>query len=179
MAQASELIELGKIVRPHGYKGELVAVCPGGRQCAIATVPEVYIGRTSNDASPYQLIEAAWMPKGWKLRLSALTSDGEVNALRGQSVFALRVHLPAMEPGEYYIADLIGSTVIDADTKAVVGKFVLVERTSPEAFDPPHDVWWIRLENGGQLGVPATQRYVREVDAQKREIHLAHLSDLA
>lgn len=178
MAQASELIELGKIVRPHGYKGELVAACPGGKECAIGIVPEVYIGATAQTTAAYQVLEAAWMPRGWKLRLSELKSDDEVKALRGLSVFARRSHLPKPEPGEYYIADLIGSRVIEAETGEEIGKFVLVERTSPETFDPPHDVWWVRLADGGQLGVPATQRYVRAVDEKARVIRLANLSDL-
>jgi len=118
------------------------------------------------------------MPKGWKLKLAGVESDQTVQALRGQSLFINRTDLPATESNEYYLGDLVGCQVRDADTNEEIGCCAGVESTPVPGITDFQDRWLITLTSGETLAVPAVRRFIDKVDVDERVIWLRNLSDL-
>jgi 16S rRNA processing protein RimM len=166
-----KLILVGKIARPHGFRGELIVQAEGGSESALGYLREVFIGsESSEELTPHHIQEAAWMPKGWKIRLAGWSSDSQVIQHRGESVFADRSQLKETDENEYYIADLEGARVIDVETKELLGELFGVE-SSPGA-----DRWWIKRENE-TFAIPAIQRYVHSVDKNNHTVWVKNVRD--
>lgn len=171
-----DLIALGKITKPHGYKGEFVAAINTGNDSVLKQVKTVFVGPSPTECKAYPVLHSTWMPRGWKIKLEGIDSDEDVKKLRGFLLFVERQSLPPPEEGEYYIADLIGATVMDADTERQIGKFAGVE-DSHERLSGSQDRWWIDV-GGELLPVPATKRYIHKVDIATRTLWLKNLGDL-
>jgi 16S rRNA processing protein RimM len=166
------LVELAKIGKPHGFRGEFVAHTDTGRGSALEGATELYIGMTADSASPHAVTSATWMPKGWKLKLAGIDSDEKVKTLRGHSVFIDRSAMPPTESGEFYIADLIGAEVRDARSEEPLGRV-----TSIEPGAGFHDRWVVESPTGTRH-VPAVRRYIVRIDAEKRIVWLQNWAEL-
>jgi ribosomal 30S subunit maturation factor RimM len=97
--------------------------------------------------------------------LEGFDSEEGVKAQRGQGVFIDRGCLPPPEEGEYYLEDLQGSEVRDADTQQSLGVLVGVESVGGGC----PDRWWIN-QDGHSFAVPARAEFIATVDASKRLI---------
>ncbi len=166
-------IELGKIIKPHGFKGAFVVNALSGQDSALAYVKEILIGPQPESAPSYEITESAWMPRGWKIVVKGISSDTTVNELRGASVFTERTALKKTQKGEYYVSDLIGAEVHDENGKKI-GVF-----SGSEPLPGNRDRWWITLESGQSLAVPASKQYVAKVDVKEGVIHLQNLGKLS
>jgi 16S rRNA processing protein RimM len=165
-----KLVELGKVARPHGFKGHFVVDSPSGHESSLGAVSDILIGRSPEDTTPYRIIEASWMPRGWKLHVEGVDTEAQVHALKGATVYAPREELPETEDGEYYISDLIGASVIDTETAREVGTLSGVET------DGQHR-WWIRSSEG-EFAIPANAHFIVSVDVEQRQIRVRNLSEL-
>lgn len=125
----------------------------------------VYIGAQPQNAQAHKVLDFTPMPKGVRLTLEGFESDEIVKKRRGEPVFIDRTELPPPKEGEYYVEDLIGAEVRDADTETRLGSLSGVEGVAPSC----PDRWWIQGESQS-FAVPATAEYIVRVDAAARVI---------
>jgi 16S rRNA processing protein RimM len=168
------LVTLGKISRPHGYRGEFVAVGDAGPESALAYIKTLFIGKDASNIRSFQVVETAWMPRGWKIKVEGITSEVEVKALQGALLFAERDQLSALSDNEYYLGDLENATVIDHASGKVIGRFRGAE--SMKKSQGP-DRWWIDTD-AEQLVIPATSHYVDHIDVAQKTIYVKNLPEL-
>ncbi len=161
-----EFVQVGIIARPHGFRGALVVVDHSGQDSVLGMSEELWIGET-----PHKVLEASWMPSGWKMQLEGIGSDSEVIALRGQKVFAKGADLPKLEDNNFYLHELIGMEIVDTDEKRTVGKFLNVESC-------PSSQWWKILYDGQERLIPPKRHFIESVDKSSRQIHLRNLQEL-
>ena len=131
----------------------------------------LYIGASPDTAVPYPVDEAAWMPRGWKLKLNGIDTIEQAQSLSSAEIFADRAALPATGESEYLVGDIVGFAAVDADSGEPLGSLVGIE-TIPGA-----DRWWFALGDD-EIPVPALKRFIVKVDAATRTIHLRHLDEL-
>lgn len=85
-----QLVELGKVGRPHGFKGDFVVQSHGGRDSALAYLDEVFVGPSDQSSEcpleSFKILEASWMPKGWKVSLDGVNSIEKVRSWQEYSV---------------------------------------------------------------------------------------------
>lgn len=172
-----ELVEIAKVLRPHGYKGALVAKTDSGKESALSYLTKIYIGKTSNNTTEHKILESAWMPKGWKLELSGITSDAMAKNLKTFSIFALREDLSPVAENEFYIHDLLGASVMDTCSQEKCGTLSSIEPVSPQSNEISQDRWWIE-SNGNFFSIPATTKYIQKIDISQKTIWLKNLSDI-
>lgn len=93
-------------------------------------------------------------------RFAEVADRDAAEALRGTELWVPRHALPALEPGEYYHADLIGLT---AETEAgePLGEVVAVHNYGAG------DIVEIAREHGGRLLVPLSREAVPEWDDER------------
>ena len=113
---------LGRIAGAHGIRGE-VAILP------YTTKPQdIAAYGALSDASgvrSFRITSARMTPKGVVARLVGVEDRTAAAALKGVELYVDRNLLPATQEGEFYHADLIGLTAVDAGGRTT-GKIVAV-----------------------------------------------------
>lgn len=166
-------VELGKIVKPHGFRGAVKVRSHGGKDSALSYLSQVYV-QTSDRVDCYKIVDRAWMPKGWKIHLDTIRTEEAAENLRDATLLAAREDLLPPGVNEYYIEDLQGATVVDSESRKPVGTFVGVHTSSGEV---SQDIWNIEIE-GRPLLVPACSQYIASIDTHSKKIYVKNLSDL-
>lgn len=170
-------LALGVLGRPHGVRGELVfhPHNPGGVRLEelhfpiAATLGDHVRGAESKIATPpllVQLLGARAFGDKSLVRIEGLTAPEAANAYTNRELFVPRKVLPALRPGEYYVADLVGCMVSDtggADRGSVKSVF----------WNGHHDVLVIgsgRDEDENEILIPAVPDFLVEVDLETRRL---------
>ena len=158
MEDLSDPVAIGVVVAPHGVRGTLrVRALGAGRHLRKGVEPVV--------AGVRRRISAArQIPKGFLLDLDGIESRTDAQPLGGEELLLDREELDAPEPGEFYVADLVGLTAVN-DTGEVIG-------TVTDTFETAaHEVLVIREEQDRQdLYLPFTMQHVPEVDLETGRI---------
>jgi 16S rRNA processing protein RimM len=90
--------------------------------------------------------------------------------LHGATVSVARSVLPPLEPGEYYLIDLVGAKVVGPDGE--VGEVTGI------VSHPTVDVVVLRLNDGSSAEQPLSEPWLQSVDATERRIVLSSLDGL-
>ena len=114
-------IALAAVAGAHGIKGELRLKLFTDSIDNLARHESVYVGATKR-----KLESVRPGSSGAIARVAGISDRSAAEALRGSLVEVDRSALPPLEEGEYYHADLVGLTCVDADG-AEVGTVVRVE----------------------------------------------------
>jgi 16S rRNA processing protein RimM len=101
------------------------------------------------------------------LWLEGVENRDAASKLTGSHIEVVREELAPLEPGEYYLADLVGAAVFGPEGR--VGEVVGV------VVNPSIDSLRIRLEDGRLVEQPLSPPWVARVEAEKARIELASL----
>ncbi|MGF1570187.1 MAG: ribosome maturation factor RimM [Nodosilinea sp.] len=120
-----EWIEIGRIVAPQGLKGEL-------RVYPVTDFPERFLtpGRRWVQRSATALPEPVELLRGrliegkglYVVQLDGVTSREGAEALRNVTMMVPATDRPSLEPGEFYVADLVGLRVVLQATGHEIGR---------------------------------------------------------
>jgi len=146
------LVFLGKVVGAHGVRGALKVGTAEPQPELFAALGEVHIGPTR-----HRVLQAQAGRRCVLLKVEGITTREEAEARRGQAVEAEAERFPPLPPGEYYHFQLVGLTVVAADTGEVLGELTDIIPT------PAHDVYVVR-HGSREILLPAVEEVVREVD---------------
>lgn len=152
-----QYLECGKIVSTHGIKGE-VRVQPWCDTpeylCAFRTV---YLQKGQ---ASFTVEQARINKQMVLLKLSGINTLEEAVTLRGSIVYINREDEPAaaVQDGVFFVQDLIGLTVLDADTGREWGRLTDVFATGA------NDVYELTDAAGVKRLLPAIRQVVLETD---------------
>ncbi len=143
-----KLLEAGKIVSTHGVRGEL-------RVQPMADSPEFLLGMDTMflDGNPVKVLSARAHKQMLLLQLEGIADIGAAQRLKGKTLW---IDPPPLPPGRFYIRDLIGLSVLDADTGVSLGTV--------------KDVWCqpaqnvLVIEGEREILVPHVDEFVKEID---------------
>ncbi len=148
-----EFLEVGKFVGTHGVRG-MVRIQPWSDDGAfLAQFKNFYleIGKTKIEMSkiaPHGNVVIA--------QIKGVNTIEDAEKLRGQVLYLKRddARLPK---GRYFVSEIIGANVFDADTNALLGTLTDVSPTGA------NDVWHIE-KDGKEYLVPAIPDVIVSVD---------------
>lgn len=160
-------LECGKIVSTHGVRGE-VCVQPWCDSpeflCLFSTI---YLQNGENPLT----VERARVNKNMVLlKLKGFDTLDEAVTLRGRIIYIDREHAP--DDGAHFIQDLIGLSVLDADTGELWGTLTDVLHTGA------NDIYEITAENGRKLLAPAIPDVIIEINIAEGSILIRPLKGL-
>jgi 16S rRNA processing protein RimM len=147
---------MGRVAGSYGVRGWLKVQSP---QAALAACKRWRIGGKEF------AVEALKEHSGTLLaKLSGLESREAALELKGSSVYVRREALPEPDAGHYYLADLVGLEVLNERGEAlgVVRRWM---------FNGAQDVMEVAA-NGKTRLLPWVAQVVRDVDLEKRQIHV-------
>lgn len=156
------LITAGKIIKPHGIKGE---VCLE----SYLDSPSLFLGHVFlqfGKASPKQYTIKSYRAHQGRLlaTFENISDRTTAESLRGASVLIPKQNLAEPIPGEFYIQDLIGLKVLLVDTHELIGQIVNV------MLDTGQELWVIESAQGKEILFPAVPEFVEEIDLDKEEV---------
>jgi len=102
-------IEIGRISRAHGIRGEVVIVTHDPASELLDRVGELWIGGVAR-----RVVGARPTPRGWLVQLEAVATRNDAETLRGQVVEVDRDVLD-LEDGDILLGDLVGCRVQRVD----------------------------------------------------------------
>lgn len=157
-----ELLQVGVISSTHGIKGE-VKVFP-----------------TTDDVNRYKKLKEVWLDTGKEkmllhpesvkffkqfviVKFKEFSSINEIEAYKGKSLYVDRQNAVRLRKDEYFIADLIGLTVL-TDEGETFGVMKDVMQTGA------NDVYVVERQNGDEVLLPAIKECVKEIDMENGRI---------
>ena len=149
-----QYLEIGKIVNVHGLRGDVNVVPLGDEPEFLCEFDTLYLGKAQKPVN----VTAARLQKGnVLLHLEGVDTVEAAEQLRNQVLYMDRDEVE-LEEGVYFIQDLIGLEVLDADTGKSYGKLSDVMQTGA------NDVYEIKDETGKTVLIPAIPDVVQETD---------------
>jgi 16S rRNA processing protein RimM len=160
----SELIAVGRIIRPHGIRGEM-KVYP------LTTIPnrfidigDVLVECPDGETQEHHVQYARYATGYVIVKFDTVDTRDDAEILNGAYISVPRSQVPMLDEGNYYVFDLIGMRVED-EQGAVTGEIIDIETF------PANDLLVIRKTDGVTVQVPAVSEFVVTVDiARKRTV---------
>ena len=98
------------------------------------------------------------------VKFKGIDNINDVEKYRKKSLYVTRENAVKLKKNEYFIADLIGLSVIREDNGEVLGELTDVLQTGA------NDVYEVKMEDGKEVLLPAIRECIKNVDLQKGEI---------
>lgn len=104
--------ELGKIIRKHSFKGEVVAKFDTDQPENYTELKALFVEQ-KGELIPYFIENITLLPKGVRIKLEDIDDEQSAEKLIGNSIFLHESMLPAADENEIFIHEMIGMAVID------------------------------------------------------------------
>ena len=151
-----DFLECGKLLSPHGVRGEIRMECYTDTPAVAAALPALFFRNEDGSYFPRRLLSARPYREGLLVLFEAISTPEEARLLSGNTVFARRCDLDP-EGKKVFLAELPGLPLIDANTGVQYGRVreVDVSRKTPlYIVDTPH----------GEVLFPAVNEFIKEID---------------
>jgi len=142
MSGGERRIALAAVAGAHGVKGEVRLKLFSDSVESLSRYQKLHVGGAER-----RLLAIRDSGKTAVARFEGISDRSDAEALRGSLVEVERSHLPALEEGEYYHADLMGLPAVDGQGDAL-GKVVAVENYGAG------DLLEIELKDGKKSLIP-------------------------
>lgn len=152
-------IVIGKIVAPHGVRGDI-------RIMPLTDRPEQFLSLSYlllEDGRQLTVKAARFHKRMVLVSTKEITTMNDAELLRDKKILIRAEDLPPLEEGRFYVADLIGLPVFDEEGKQL-GTFKDSITTGS------NDVYIVAVPGGKDLLIPALKIYVREINLQEKRI---------
>jgi 16S rRNA processing protein RimM len=167
---SSSTVEIGRVSKPHGVRGEVKVRLHWPSSDVLLNVTEVELLRPKTAPLSFTIESARTANQYVLVKFAGIEDRDAALTLNGSTVRIDREALPALEPGEYYLFELIGASVV-----APQGDVGTVEDVRT---DPSVDTLVIRRTDGKLVEQPLGEQWVDEVDLAARCIRLAGLDGI-
>lgn len=152
-------LECGEILRIHGLNGGLVVKHFCDNLEVFMALKKVYL-KNGDEYTKIKVRKISAYKAGALVLLDGINDADEAMRLRGRVLFAERDDI-ALEDGNFFIADLIGLDVIDADTGEKYGFLADVINSGAQ------DIYVVRQEGKNDALIPAVNEFVKEISLEK------------
>lgn len=164
---SDERIEVGKIVAPHGVRGDLRIRPDIERPEVLKKIRRIFLG-----GKEYKLLSARPHKNIYILRVEGVEDRNMAETLIGKTAEVPLSVLPRLPEGEYYYFQLLGLMVCEENGHEVGPLKEIIETGA-------NDVYVVGLPGGKELCLPAIPSCIRSVDlaAQRMTVCLPEWED--
>ncbi len=157
-------LAVGKVRRPHGVHGEVVAEIYTDFPESIVPQKIIFLGESH---SQVVIASRRQHNEGLLLGFEGINSPEEASRFRNQNLYISTREASNLSDGRYYFHDLLDLQVEDEDGKTLG---VLVEILKTGA----NDVYVVKDGSGRELLLPAIREVILKIDlkSKKMKVHL-------
>ena len=153
---------LGKIVRKHSFKGQVVAKLDTDEPELYTNLESVFVA-LGNDLVPF-FIEESLLQKGNQLRIQFedILSEEDADSILGSELYLPLEFLPKLTGNKFYFHEIIGFDIEDVN-HGYVGVITGVNDASAQ---PLFEI----NANGTEVFIPMIDDFIKKVDRDSRKI---------
>ena len=151
-------IECGKIINTHGCRGGVKAESWCNSEEDLAALKKVFI-KNGELYEEFKVVKSAIFKQFVIFEFKGLDDMDKAMLLKNKTLYAKRTDFK-LEDGEFFLADMIGLDVIDADNGRVYGKLVEIINRGAS------DIYVVNTENGERM-IPAVDQFIISVNIEK------------
>ena len=153
-----DYIECGKIVNTHGCRGGVKAESWCNSEEDLAELKRVFV-LNGNVYDEYKVKKSSIFKQFVIFEFVGLDDMDKAMLLKNKTLYAMREDF-ALEDGEFFLADLIGLNVIDADTNQIYGTLCEIINRGAS------DIYVVKTANGERM-IPAVDEFIISTDLEK------------
>jgi 16S rRNA processing protein RimM len=170
MGGDDSLITVGRILRPHGIRGEVKVVPSTDWPERYNELSSLCLALPDGEKKWIKIEQVSVQQNSVILKLSGFENRSQADTLRSIEIYVREKELPSLPEGHYYIHDLVGMIV-----KTVLGKKIgsVVDMIQM----PAQDIYVVDAD-GKEIMIPAVKEFVKRIDMQKKEIWIDPIEGL-
>ena len=161
-----DLLQVGIITGTHGLKGEVKVFPTTNDKERFLDLEDVLLD-TGKELLELKVEYCKFFKKFVFVKFEGLDDINEVEQYKRCPLLVTREIAVELEEDEYFVADLLGMTIVD-DSGVTIGKLENVIETGA------NDVYEVLTEDGGRILLPAIKECILDVDMDEGII-LVHL----
>lgn len=162
----TKYLEIGQIVNTFGIKG-MVKVKPFTDNIErFSNLEKIYIKNKSGQTE-YKIQEVKYHKNMVLIKFEGIENPEQADLLRNSYLIVDRETEEPLEPGRYYIVDMIGLDVFTDDNE-YLGKLEDIYNTGS------NDIYVVKNELGKQVLLPAIEDVIKNIDMDNKKV-IVHL----
>ena len=162
----TKYLEIGQIVNTFGIKG-MVKVKPFTDNIErFSNLEKIYIKNKSGQTE-YKIQEVKYHKNMVLIKFEGIENPEQADLLRNSYLIVDREAEEPLEPGRYYIVDMIGLDVFTDDNECL-GKLQDIYNTGS------NDIYVVKNELGKQVLLPAIEDVIKNIDMDNKKV-IVHL----
>lgn len=162
----TKYLEIGQIVNTFGIKG-MVKVKPFTDNIErFSNLEKIYIKNKSGQTE-YKIQEIKYHKNIVLIKFEGIENPEQADLLRNSYLIVDRETEEPLEPGRYYIVDMIGLDVFTDDNE-YLGKLEDIYNTGS------NDIYVVKNELGKQVLLPAIEDVIKNIDMDNKKV-IVHL----
>ena len=162
----TKYLEIGQIVNTFGIKG-MVKVKPFTDNIErFSNLEKIYIKNKSGQTE-YKIQEVKYHKNMVLIKFEGIENPEQADLLRNSYLIVDRETEEPLEPGRYYIVDMIGLDVF-TDENEYLGKLEDIYNTGSS------DIYVVKNELGKQVLLPAIEDVIKNIDMDNKKV-IVHL----
>ena len=170
MSAKRELYAVGRIVKAHGVKGDVVVQPMTDSVMRFAKLKLVLVGKGSENVRPVRIERVSVGARGVRLKFAGIDDRTAAEGFRGELIFVDKEERVRIPEGTFFIHDVIGLHVVDEEENSIgVVKNVLQL--------PAHDVYVID-SHGREVMVPAVKEFIKKIDISAKTMKVKLIDGL-
>ena len=151
-----EKIKIGRVVNAVALRGEVKVYNYSGYKERYEELTRIIV-----DDKEYEIEKVRYQQHMVILKLSGINDRNAAESLKTKDVYITEDDLLELPENTFYIRDLIGLAVEDADSGKQLGSLKDVLQPSSQ------DVYVVELAGGGQIMIPAVSEFIKEVNLKE------------
>jgi 16S rRNA processing protein RimM len=155
---------LGKIVRKHSFKGEVVIKLDTDEPELYIEMESVYVD-FGNNLVPF-FIEKSSLHKGNQLRVrfEDVNSEADADAILKSDIYLPLTLLPKLSGDQFYFHEIIGFKVVDR----IFGEVGIIVKINETAAQPLFEI----DREGKEIFIPMVDEFIKKVDRANKTIEV-------
>ena len=153
-----DLVEIAMISSPSGLKGKMWITPYGDSVERLCSYTHLIIG---DQGVPRKILSCTPRKGRCVLKLEGIDDIGQVEAIRGETLYITTGQLEPLKEDEFYWKDLLGMQVVD-EQGTELGEIVRIFSTGS------NDVYVVNPDK--EYYIPATRDVVKEISLEKRRV---------
>ncbi len=151
-----EKIKIGRIVNAVALRGEVKVYNYSGYKERYEELDRIIV-----EGKKYEIEKVRYQQQMVILKLAGVNDRNAAEAMKNKDVFITEEDLQELPEDTFYIRDLIGLEVVDAETGDNIGKLKDVLQPSNQ------DVYVVKRAEGSDVLIPAVSEFIKEVNVKE------------
>lgn len=160
-----EKIKIGKIVNAVALRGEVKVYHYTDYKERFEEIEEILV-ESKGKYQPYKIEGVRYQKNTAILKLKGVNDRNMAEALKERDIYITEAELRELPEDTFYVKDLIGCTVLNAENGKTIGEIKDVLQNSAQ------DIYQIELPNGKEALIPVVGEFVKEVNIAEKFVKI-------